>query len=260
GGVASASGPPHRSCPHRRCAVEGRAACLHPAPAQWHKKRRRIHGPAPPPSASALRRQGAHRSTSFASKEIVMAENTVIPSSVQHNIDILFGSLDADLVAWQQATVQAAKGLIEAAPAKLKPAERQRLTKALALVQGGLVDVHEDGSATVQSGTKKEVTYRVEQGRCTCPDAVKRPSQHCKHTLAVTMHQRAAASLADAEGLQTTAPEPEVPVEIEPDPHAPALASCEAREAQRTAQADPPPTRSTLEEARALLGPAHGQP
>jgi len=90
-----------------------------------------------------------------------------------HNIAALYGHDDDTLVAWQRFCAQAA----EALRAHHDP---ERLTKALALAQGGHVEVEDDGFAVVTSGTK---LYHVQaDGGCDCPDAQHR-SAPCKHVL-----------------------------------------------------------------------------
>ena len=104
-----------------------------------------------------------------------------IPSRMAHNVAALYGHEDDTLLAWQRFCVQAA----EALRAQHDP---ERLTKALALAQGGHVEVEDDGFAVVTSGTK---LYHVHaDGTCDCPDAQHRGAP-CKHVLAVVIHTRA---------------------------------------------------------------------
>jgi len=85
-----------------------------------------------------------------------------IPSRTAQNIAALYGHEDETLVAWQHFCAQAA----EALRAQHDP---ERLTKALALAQGGHVALEDDGYALVTSGTKR---YQVQaDGVCDCPDA-----------------------------------------------------------------------------------------
>jgi hypothetical protein len=124
------------------------------------------------------------------------------------NVAALYGHEDDTLIAWQRACVQAA----EALRAQHDP---ERLSKALALAQGGHVALADDGYALVTSGAKR---YHVQaDGTCDCPD-----SQHrgvpCKHVLAVLIHARAqelvAPSLSPAPpagASSTPAPTPAKP-------------------------------------------------
>jgi hypothetical protein len=112
-----------------------------------------------------------------------------------HNVAVLFGREDDTLLAWQRACVQAAEALCP------QP-DPERLTKALALAQGGHVALEDDGYALVTSGTKR---YQVQaDGGCDCPD-----SQHravpCKHVLAVLIHARAQELVAPSPSPTPTA-------------------------------------------------------
>jgi hypothetical protein len=109
-----------------------------------------------------------------------------VPSRMAHNVAVLFGREDDTLIAWQRFCAQAAEGL----RAQHDP---ERLTKALALAQGGHVEVEDDGFAVVTSGTK---LYHVQaDGSCDCPDYQNRRTP-CKHVLAVLIHARAQALVA----------------------------------------------------------------
>ena len=61
-----------------------------------------------------------------------------VPSRMAQNVAARFGHEDETLLAWQRFCVQAA----EALRAQHDP---ERLTKALALAQGGHVEVEDDG-------------------------------------------------------------------------------------------------------------------
>jgi hypothetical protein len=112
-----------------------------------------------------------------------------------HNVAVLFGHEDDTLVAWQRACVQAA----EALRAQHDP---ERLSKALALAQGGHVALAEDGYALVTSGTTR---YQVQaDGTCDCPDAQHR-GVPCKHGLAVLIHARAQERVAPSPSPAPTA-------------------------------------------------------
>ena len=82
-----------------------------------------------------------------------------VPSRLAQNVAALYGHEDETLMAWQRFCAQAAETL----RAQHDP---ERLTKALALAQGGHVEVEDDGFAGVTSGTK---LYHVHaDGRCDC--------------------------------------------------------------------------------------------
>ena len=104
-----------------------------------------------------------------------------VPSRMAQNVAALYGHEDDTLLAWQRFCAQAAE--------TLRPQhDPERLSKALALAQGGHVEVEDDGFAVVTSGTK---LYHVQaDGRCDCPDSQHRGAP-CKHVLAVLIHARA---------------------------------------------------------------------
>jgi hypothetical protein len=120
-----------------------------------------------------------------------------------HNVAVLFGHEDATLLAWQRACVQAAEAL------RPQP-DPERLSKALALAQGGHVALADDGYALVTSGTKR---YQVQaDGVCDCPDSQHRGAP-CKHVLAVLIHARAQELVVPspappAAAVRTPAPAP----------------------------------------------------
>jgi hypothetical protein len=124
-----------------------------------------------------------------------------VPSRLAHNVAALYGHDDDTLLAWQRGCAQAA----EALRAQHDP---ERLTKALALAQGGHVVLDDDGYALVTSGTKR---YQVQaDGTCDCPDAQHRGAP-CKHVLAVLIHARAQELVAPSSSpaaLEPTAPRP----------------------------------------------------
>jgi SWIM zinc finger len=105
-----------------------------------------------------------------------------VPSRMSQNVAVLFGHEDDTLIAWQRFCAQTAE--------PLRPQhDPERLSKALALAQGGHVEVEDDGFAVVTSGTK---LYHVQaDGTCDCPDYQHRGSTPCKHVLAVLIHTRA---------------------------------------------------------------------
>ena len=103
------------------------------------------------------------------------------PSRLTHLNAALYGVEDDPLLAWQRFCTQAAEALHPQPDA-------ERLSKALALAQGGHVEVEDDGFAVVTSGTK---LYHVQaDGICDCPDYQHRGTP-CKHVLAVLIHARA---------------------------------------------------------------------
>ena len=109
-----------------------------------------------------------------------------VPTRTAHAIAALYGVEDDTLVAWQRFCAQTAETLRQHHDA-------ERLSKALALAQGGCVEVEDDGFAVVTSGTK---LYHVQaDGNCDCPDYQNRRTP-CKHVLAVLIHTRAQALAA----------------------------------------------------------------
>ena len=104
-----------------------------------------------------------------------------VPSRMAQNVAALYGHEDDTLIAWQRFCSEVAEAL--------RPQhDPERLSKALALAQGGHVEVEDDGFAVVTSGTK---LYHVQaDGRCDCPDHQHRGAP-CKHVLAVLIHTRA---------------------------------------------------------------------
>jgi hypothetical protein len=104
-----------------------------------------------------------------------------LPSRTAQNIAALYGHDDENLIAWQRFCAQAAEAL--------RPQhDPERLTKALALAQGGHVALEDDGYALVTSGATR---YQVQaDGVCDCPDYQHR-SAPCKHVLAVLIHAKA---------------------------------------------------------------------
>lgn len=73
----------------------------------------------------------------------------------------------------------------QAAEIMRRPEYNGRLDKAAELVLNGAVTLHDDGTATVRSGSH---TYHLEP-ECTCEDSQRR-SLHCKHRLAVILLKR----------------------------------------------------------------------
>ena len=104
-----------------------------------------------------------------------------LPSRMAQNVAALYGHDDDTLLAWQRFCAQAAEAL------RPQP-DAERLSKALALAQGGHVEVEDDGFAVVTSGT---TLYHVQaDGTCDCLDYQNRRTP-CKHVLAVLIYARA---------------------------------------------------------------------
>jgi hypothetical protein len=61
--------------------------------------------------------------------------------------------------------------------------ETARIDRGLCLALNGHVTLHQDGTASVQSGRDAEVVYTV-NGHCDCPDATRAPEGRCKHVWA----------------------------------------------------------------------------
>jgi len=120
------------------------------------------------------------------------------PSRTAQNIAALYGHEDDTLLAWQRLCAQAAEAL-------RPPPDPERLSKALALAQGGHVALAEDGYALVTSGTKR---YQVQaDGVCDCQDYQHR-GVPCKHVLAVLIHARAQELVAPSPAKALAAAEP----------------------------------------------------
>jgi cell division septum initiation protein DivIVA len=124
-----------------------------------------------------------------------------VPSRMAQNVAALYGHEDDTLIAWQRFCAQAT----EALRAQHDP---ERLTKALALAQGGQVALEDDGYALVTSGTKR---YQVQaDGTCDCPDFQHR-SAPCKHVLAVLIHARAQELVAPSQAKASALAAPSAP-------------------------------------------------
>ena len=138
-----------------------------------------------------------------------------VPSHMAQNVAALYGHEDDTLIAWQRFCAQAAEAL--------RPQhDPERLSKALALAQGGHVEVEDDGFAVVTSGTK---LYHVQaDGTCDCPDFQNRRTS-CKHVLAVLIHTRAQELAAPSPGPTPPAAASSAPAQ----PPAPAKPSRQGR-------------------------------
>ena len=121
-----------------------------------------------------------------------------VPSRMAQNVAALFGHDDDTLIAWQRFCAQAAEAL--------RPQhDPERLAKALALAQGGHVEVEDDGFAVVTSDTK---LYHVQaDGSCDCLDYQNRRTPY-KHVVAVLIHARAHELVAPSPAKAPAAAEP----------------------------------------------------
>jgi hypothetical protein len=131
--------------------------------------------------------------------------------------------------AWRKAVADVA----ERARAAL-PECNGRVESAVKLVLAGDVTLHDDGTATVASGSEPETTYTV-NGTCACPDFVKAPhGGMCKHRIAYGLALRAQQLVSQkVQALDSQAEQPEAsqpaatpPVASVGLPEAPASANC----------------------------------
>jgi hypothetical protein len=99
---------------------------------------------------------------------------------------------------WQDAVTQVTEQLRAKLRVDVLP---ERLRKALEFVRANAVTVHEDGTASVQSGKQ---TYTLAPD-CPCADA-KHRAELCKHALAVELHRRALALFHGTAGELPPAP------------------------------------------------------
>ena len=93
---------------------------------------------------------------------------------------------------WQQAVTHAAETLFTDSPVQVN---YDRLSKAMDFVLSGQVTLHEDGTATVKSGSH---AYQI-LDECTCQDSQHR-SRYCKHYLAVRIMREALSQFSDDTG------------------------------------------------------------
>ena len=145
-----------------------------------------------------------------------------VPSRTAHAIAALYGHEDDTLLAWQRFCAQTAEALRQ-------QHDPERLSKALALAQGGHVEVEDDGFAVVTSGTK---LYHVQaDGTCDCPDFAHRRTP-CKHVLAVLIHTHAQELAAPSPAAATAPAAPQPPRQARPrhsaawDVHEAPVSSC----------------------------------
>jgi hypothetical protein len=98
----------------------------------------------------------------------------------------------------------------------LDVALHERLSAAMALVQGGRVFQTADGIWQVNSSSRDDVVYRV-NGSCSCSDVHYNhpPKGLCKHRLAMYLSQRVITLMQQPSA--PVVPVPVVPVPVEPD-------------------------------------------
>lgn len=65
------------------------------------------------------------------------------------------------------------------------PGEHGRIDRGLVLALNDAVTIHPDMSASVQSGTDREVVYTVRPHICDCQDYRNAPDGRCKHRYSV---------------------------------------------------------------------------
>lgn len=65
--------------------------------------------------------------------------------------------------------------------------EAKRLDRGLLIALNRRVDLHEDGSADVQSDSDLEVFYHINAGMCECHDWSRAPEHMCKHRYSVAL-------------------------------------------------------------------------
>jgi hypothetical protein len=99
------------------------------------------------------------------------------------------------------------------------PALNGRTEKACKLVLGGDVELHDDGTALVNSLTDPSRAYLVGHGACDCRDYAQAPEGLCAHRLAVGFARKVrellpVADRPDAPQRETPAPLPEAPVSM----------------------------------------------
>jgi hypothetical protein len=109
----------------------------------------------------------------------------------------------APALDWPHAVQQVEAALC----AKLRlAAPPERIRQALDLVLAHAVTLHNDGSASVQSGVQTFILAPY----CSCSDATQRP-EWCTHTLAVELHRRAVTLMGDPTPPALAASAPEAP-------------------------------------------------
>ena len=148
--------------------------------------------------------------------------HTPDPEQFRRTVADLYGDRDSTLPTaspapdWPQAVAQVGAALCTKLRLDVPP---ERIRKALDLVLAHAVTVHDDGTASVQSGKQ---TYTLAP-HCPCPDAKNRP-ELCKHVTAVELHRRA-LKLCNGTAT-TTAPAPPASVpEASPSTPPPASAT-----------------------------------
>jgi hypothetical protein len=93
----------------------------------------------------------------------------------------------------------ALRGLAERARTRYA-GEAARIERGLVIALNGGVTLHQDGSASVQSGSNAEVVYHVAHGTCDCPDFQRAPEGRCKHRFAVCLVKKAQVQVASSAG------------------------------------------------------------
>jgi hypothetical protein len=89
------------------------------------------------------------------------------------------------------------------------PGEGPRIERGLLLALNDAVTIHPDMSASVQSGTDREVSYLIDHGWCDCPDRHHAPGARCKHVYALHLHLIASMALKAHDSTLT--PDPLMP-------------------------------------------------
>jgi hypothetical protein len=108
--------------------------------------------------------------------------------------------------AWNAAIRTAAEQIAAQACEKI-PDAKGRIERALALVLDGAVQLHDDGSATVEgTGTRP---YTVAEGVCDCKDYPRAPHNCCKHRLGAAILRRALELTQPTPARTDPAPGPE---------------------------------------------------
>jgi hypothetical protein len=94
------------------------------------------------------------------------------------------------------------------------PALNGRVERACRLVLGGDVELHEDGTAFVNSLSTPTLTYQVAPGLCQCKDFDRAPEHLCCHRLAAGFLRKLLAQVPPAEETPAPVPLPEARVSI----------------------------------------------
>jgi hypothetical protein len=110
---------------------------------------------------------------------------------------------------------QGLAGLADRMQTKI-PALNGRVGKACTLILQGDVELHDDGTALVNSLTHPTVAYQVAPGLCQCKDFDRAPEHLCCHRLAAGFLRKLLEKMpaADATVVTTAAPLPEAPASV----------------------------------------------